>query len=261
MNTRFDFRNLLNNVSLSETSEYQKIYYLDLIPDENNPYSLENIEELADTIETCGLLEPLVVKTAESGKYIIVSGHRRHAAISFLIEKRKLSRFENIPCIVLSEDTEEPMTRIMLHVANTTQRTLTVAETLHAVSDLKKLYKECEAKGIHLKGKIRDQIAADIHIAPRQAQKYMTIDENADEDTISALKAGNLTVKEAYEKVKKSRVNKTFSPVQKLSSVSKQLQRINSCLKNDRIEIAIEILNTEITIYEKENAISSNNYR
>ncbi len=258
--SRFDIKSLLNNVSLSESSEYRKIYYQDIVPDEDNPYSLDHIIELANTIENCGLLEPLVVKKTYYQQYMIVSGHRRYEAISFLVEKRNKRQFENIPCIVLPENTEELLTRIMLHISNTTQRTLTVSETLSAIAELKELYKDCEARGIHLKGKIRDQIASDIHLAPRQVQKYMTINEKADEDTLSLLENGEITVSDAYEKTKRSAKNTPFTPAKKLTSITKQLQKINDSLNSDDVNNAISLLKKELSKYEAEKFVSNDHY-
>lgn len=54
---------------------------LDLIDDFNNhPFKVnddESLKELADSINENGLLEPLVVRKKENGRYEMLSGHRR----------------------------------------------------------------------------------------------------------------------------------------------------------------------------------------
>lgn len=51
---------------------------------EDNPFNagikLTNIDSLADSLQTNGLIEPIVVYQKENGKYEIVSGHRRRYA-------------------------------------------------------------------------------------------------------------------------------------------------------------------------------------
>ena len=51
--------------------------------DTNNFYSMDGVEELAANIELIGLLDPLRVRENPDmpGRYLIVSGHRRRAAL------------------------------------------------------------------------------------------------------------------------------------------------------------------------------------
>ncbi len=61
---------------------------LDLIDDFNNhPFKVnddESIKELADSINENGLLEPLVVRKKENGRYEMLSGHRRKKALQLI---------------------------------------------------------------------------------------------------------------------------------------------------------------------------------
>ena len=58
---------------------------LDLIDDfKNHPFKVvedESLKELADSINENGLLEPLVVRRKENGRYEMLSGHRRKKAL------------------------------------------------------------------------------------------------------------------------------------------------------------------------------------
>ena len=64
---------------------------LDLIDDFNNhPFKVvedESLKELADSINENGLLEPLVVRRKENGRYEMLSGHRRKKALELIGEK------------------------------------------------------------------------------------------------------------------------------------------------------------------------------
>lgn len=52
-----------------------------IIENENNNYELNDIEQLSDSIEQLGLLQPLLVKKLPNDMYEIVAGHRRYNAI------------------------------------------------------------------------------------------------------------------------------------------------------------------------------------
>ena len=61
---------------------------LDLIDDFNNhPFKVnddESLKELADSINENGLLEPLVVRKKENGRYEMLSGHRRKKTLQLI---------------------------------------------------------------------------------------------------------------------------------------------------------------------------------
>src|SRR5579883_2994834 len=63
---------------------------------------LENIDELAASIEAHGVLQSLVVKKASRGKFSVSAGRRRHAALSQLAEQDKISPDHPVPCSVRS---------------------------------------------------------------------------------------------------------------------------------------------------------------
>mgnify|MGYP000808217462 CR=1 FL=1 len=80
----FDLADVLKGVPNLGTSKKQLEYIKrELIdPDPNNFYSLTGIEELAANIQLCGLQQPILVRPIDGGRYMVVSGHRRRAAIA-----------------------------------------------------------------------------------------------------------------------------------------------------------------------------------
>lgn len=106
----FNLGELLKNVSDSGTVREQIEYIkLDLIDgDEQNFYELSEIESLANNIATIGLQQPLRVRPhpTSEGRYMVVSGHRRRAALLLLV-KGDPERWEEIACIV-DRDTVSP---------------------------------------------------------------------------------------------------------------------------------------------------------
>ena len=69
--------------------------------DEKNFYSVEGIDALAANIELVGLLDPIRVRENPDmpGRYLIVSGHRRRAALWTLFEENP-EKWGKAPCIV-----------------------------------------------------------------------------------------------------------------------------------------------------------------
>ena len=69
---------------------------------ENHPYKVKNdvsLKELANSIKNNGLLNPILVRPKDNGRYEIISGHRR-------LEAFKINKEKEISCIVkdLSKD-------------------------------------------------------------------------------------------------------------------------------------------------------------
>jgi len=206
-----DITSMLNMTTVQEaTTTRKRINYKQLIPHAKNHYSLENIEELADSIEDVGLLQDLVVKPVQDNpnQYIITVGHRRHLALTLLVEERKLEKYVDIPCVVLDANEDEVITQLKLHITNTTTREMTEHDKMIAISELKEIIEEARKKGYSIKGKTRDLIASSINLGEVQVQKYITINENATDAVKESLKKGDITVSEAYQTTKQKKDKK-----------------------------------------------------
>ena len=65
-------------------NNYRKIKLKDIDSFKNHPYKVENddsIKELANSIKENGLINPLIVRQKENGRYELISGHRRKLAL------------------------------------------------------------------------------------------------------------------------------------------------------------------------------------
>ena len=73
---------------------------LNLIDDFNNhPFKVvedESLKELADSINENGLLEPLVVRRKENGRYEMLSGHRRKKALELIGGTEAICNIKNL---------------------------------------------------------------------------------------------------------------------------------------------------------------------
>ncbi len=63
-------------------------------------FDLEKIAELAESIKTHGILQPLILRQDKDGMYIIVAGERRWRAA-------KLAKLEEVPAVIMNIDEKD----------------------------------------------------------------------------------------------------------------------------------------------------------
>ena len=103
----FNMMALMNTASQSEAAKHPyelKTLPIDvIIPNPANHYSMAGIDELADSILIAGrVLQNIVVKAADAdGRYMIISGHRRHLACQKLVADGH-AEFANIASFSMS---------------------------------------------------------------------------------------------------------------------------------------------------------------
>lgn len=71
------------DAKLKPMSQMAEIEIADIIPNPTQPrtqFDEEALDELADSIRQLGVIQPVTVKKADNGKYIIISGERRWRA-------------------------------------------------------------------------------------------------------------------------------------------------------------------------------------
>ncbi len=77
------FGNDLLDAKLKPMTEMAEIAVAEIIPNPTQPrkqFDASALEELADSIRTLGVIQPITVKHCANGKYIIISGERRWRA-------------------------------------------------------------------------------------------------------------------------------------------------------------------------------------
>ena len=75
-------------------SRYEKLSVFDLVPSEDNFYSMREIGELKAAIEIAGkVLQNLVVVPLGDGKYKVIAGHRRRLASIELVNDGNMNSF------------------------------------------------------------------------------------------------------------------------------------------------------------------------
>ena len=153
----------LAGVSESDHAGPEQIEYIDiglLDSDQRNFYQLTDIDELADNIQLCGLQQPIRVRAGEGGRFTIVSGHRRRAAVAQLVDKG-LEQFRRVPCIRETDDASPAMQELRLIFANSATRKLTSAEIGEQAERVEALLYQLKDEGYEFpEGRMRDVVAA-----------------------------------------------------------------------------------------------------
>ena len=97
-----------------------------IVADENNARSkLGNLDELAKSIQACGIISPIRVRPIDAGLYKNVFGHRRFAAT-------KVAGFETIPALIGNED--DPQAEINQLVENVQRQDVPAIDLALAIS-------------------------------------------------------------------------------------------------------------------------------
>ena len=201
----FDLGAMLASVSESDTGREQIEYIplVDLESDPNNFYQLSHLDELADNIATCGLQQPLRVRPDPdgNGKYIIVSGHRRRAAVEILA-KENMEKWREVPCIVERDTVSPALQQLRLIYANANTRAMTSAEISQQAEQVEKLLYKLQEEGYEFPGRMRDHVAKAVQVSTSKLARLKVIRENLAEEWQPAFQEDKLKESTAYELAK-----------------------------------------------------------
>ena len=177
----FDIASVLKDVSGPGTGKEQIEYIqLDQIdPDPNNFYSLEGLDDLAANIELIGLQQPLRVRPgSEPGRYVIVSGHRRRAAI-LMIRDGGSGQFDGgVPCIVERGEASEALRELRLIYANSATRVMSAAEISKQAERVEMLLYTLKEEGMEFPGRMRDHVAEACQVSKTKLARLHAIRKN-----------------------------------------------------------------------------------
>ena len=178
----------------------------DLVPSEDNFYSMSAIDELAGLIELSGgVKQPGLVVPLGGGKYKVISGHRRRLASLQLVKQGK-EAYRKMPCMV--EDGErEPgpeadelraIDEAILLITTNGQREKTdwdkvqEATRLRALLDRKRRFEK-------IPGETRKLIAEQLGTTPAQVGRYDSIEKHLIPAFKGWLEEGKIGISVAYE--------------------------------------------------------------
>lgn len=154
-----------------------------LVPDRSQPrqaMSSTDFESLVASIRQRGLLLPLRVRPADrDGKHLIVSGHRRYAALQHL-------GVTEVPCL-LTEGTLDEATVLAEQLAENLHR-----ENLNPLDEAEAFRRYLTVKGVPA-----SQAAEELQVAPARMSRSLALLE-LPEELQAAIRAGRLPKETAY---------------------------------------------------------------
>ena len=194
------FAQQVQAVSKSDTGrELMQVDIDDLVGNDANFYAVDEdkLEDLKNSIALSGIMDPPTVTRREDGKYRLISGHRRTAAVRALVAEgredlRKVPVFVRSPKSVAMEELE-------LIMANSTARVLTSAEISQAAQRVERLLYDLKEQGVEFPGRMRDHVAEACNISRTKLANLHTIETNLIADFKAQWAAGKLPDATALE--------------------------------------------------------------
>ena len=197
----FDITSVLKGVSGPDAGKEQIEYIpVDQIdPDPTNFYSLDGLDELAGNIELIGLQQPLRVRPGEDGRFIVVSGHRRRAAILMIRDGGSEQFKDGVPCIVDRLEESPAMRELRLIYANASTRVMGPAEISKQAERTEMVLYQLKEEGvIEFPGRMRDHVAEACRISKTKLARLHAIRKNLVPELLEEFDAGNLNESVAY---------------------------------------------------------------
>lgn len=171
------FAEELKKVSKSDTGKrLTEVDIDDLVSNEANFYAVDTdkLEELKNSIALSGIMDPPTVTETGDGKYRLISGHRRAAAVRALVSEGR-EDLRKVPVFVRSPRSAA-MEELELIMANSTARVLSSAEVSEAAQRVERLLYELKEQGVEFPGRMRDHVAAACNVSKTKLANLKTIE-------------------------------------------------------------------------------------
>lgn len=189
-------------VSKSGTGPEQLIHPdIDRLHDDpSNFYSMEGLDDLAANIELIGLQQPIRVRPDPEHKnhFIIVSGHRRTAALRRLLRDEDRLEWRCPPCIVEQDAVSPAMQELRLIYANSATREMSDADKAKQAERVEAILYELQEQGYEFPGRMRDHVAEACRISKSKLARLKVIREKLYEPIKRAWEAGQISEASAY---------------------------------------------------------------
>lgn len=196
----FDLAAMLKDVSSLDTGKKQITYLRreSLDADAGNFYEIRDVDALADNISVVGLQQPILVRPGqEAGRYTVVSGHRRLAALAKLAEEDP-DKWAEVPCIVEADSASPALQQLRLVYANANTRQLTSAEIGEQAAQVEQLLYQLQEEGYEFPGRMRDHVAEVVGVSRSKLARLKVIREKLIAPFMARFESGRLPEGTAY---------------------------------------------------------------
>lgn len=195
---------LNETVSKLDTNAEPQLQYIDidqLDAHEANFYDVSKLDTLADSISMDGLQQPIVVTAGEDGRYTVLSGHRRRAAIRKLVEEDGREDLRRVPCLVRVYKSQA-LAELQLIMANSTARVLTSAEVMHQAKRMEELLYQLKEEGYSFPGRMRAQVAEACQVSESKLARLKVINARLCSEYMELFNQDKLPEQVAYSLAK-----------------------------------------------------------
>lgn len=201
---KFSVTDIMSEKSTEEAGASRRVVSvpLDLIDSSpKNHYAMSEIGELAKSIETVGLLQYPLLRQKPNGRYEIIAGHRRIAAIRLLAQD-DAAAWGEVPCVVI-RTADDIQAELMLIMANQF-RPLTDADRVWQAERVKDLLTALKSSGFKFGRRMREEMAARMGTSSTNVARYEKISTDLMPELRQEFDAGRIGISEAYEIARKS---------------------------------------------------------
>lgn len=201
----FDLADILSDVSKLDTfsvDNREQIEYISIdliVSDDANFYELSEIDALAANIELIGLQQPLRVRQHpdDESLVIIVSGHRRCAAIRKLVDEGR-EDLRDVPCILDKSTCSAALQELRLIYANSDTRRMTSADISKQAERIERLLYQLKEEGYEFPGRMRDHVAQCCKVSKTKLARLKMIRDNLHETWQPAYQENKINESVAY---------------------------------------------------------------
>ena len=209
MKVAFNLTQLLNNnsreVNKSEEEEMKTLNFniknIDIdhiVPAKENFYSVDDIEDIKQSIELLGIEQNLIVERIDRDNYKLVAGHRRYFASKALVEEGK-EEFRILPCKIKSKSEDNTLlNKLTMIMTNSTTRELTDWEKMQQSIEVEEIINQLKKEN-NIKGRTRDLLSEILNISSSQLGRYKAINNNLIDELQEEFKNNNINYSVAYK--------------------------------------------------------------
>lgn len=173
----------------------------------NTKDTIEDIEELAVSIDRNGLLNPILVEKTSPTTYVILAGERRFRAVTEILKWKK------VDCKIFENLTEIDRENI-INDTNLLQRQLDDETMFKGYMRKVKAYEN----NAEFTSNSNSQAAKDYQLSRRKAKKYKDILDNVTDEQIEQFEKGELSITSLEDIAKEQK------------AVKKQTERLNNAV-------------------------------
>lgn len=233
----------------SNASEVIQLPVKSIIPNRFQPrtvFNEEKINELAQTIHTHGMIQPIVVRKINENEYELIAGERRLRAVQSL-------EWEKIPAII-REMTDTETASVAL-IENLQREELTVVEEAKAYDQLLQLHSLTQEALAQRLGKSQSTIANKLRLLklPEEVQQALHNKQITERHAraLIVLKDQEKQVRILEDIIKHDlNVHQTEKRIDELQSTNKEMKKKRSVLKgiNKDIRIAMNTIRQSLNM-------------